>query len=268
MSLAAAIRLLLLVRAASGSSASTDASATLGVNMHTHGTPAQLGPVVAAVSFFFQFYSPFHSVFLHFCSLYYARFYSKVPSQGISIVRTDFSWAGLEPTRGHYNFSSTDSYIAALKGAGLRLLAIMDAGGHPLYDNGKPPSSVEAVQGYGNWVGNFTAHYAAEIAPAQILLEITNEPNGGALFLPLFLSVSPCFPPSLLSIFCSVLLHGSFTGGGYKHNASDYARVVAAAATAAHGAVPTAQVVGPATENIDIAWMTQVRIAIQIPKRS
>ena len=47
-------------------------------------------------------------------------------------------------------------------------------------------------------------------------------------------------------------------GGGYKHNASNYARVVAAAAIAAHRAVPNAQVVGPATENIDLAWMTQI----------
>jgi hypothetical protein len=47
-------------------------------------------------------------------------------------------------------------------------------------------------------------------------------------------------------------------GGGYKHNASNYARIVKAAAISAHAAVPTAQICGPSTENIDIAWMTQV----------
>ena len=104
-------------------------------------------------------------------------------------------------------------------------MAIMDAGGHPLYDDGKPPASPEAVRAYGYWVGNFTQHYAAEVATAQIVVEITNEPNGG---------------------------------GGYKHNASNYARIVEAAAISAHAAVPTAQVCGPSTENIDIAWMTQV----------
>jgi hypothetical protein len=52
-----------------------DASTTLGVIMHTHGTPEQLQPVMAA---------------------------------GISIIRTDMSWATLEPTPGHYNFSTTD----------------------------------------------------------------------------------------------------------------------------------------------------------------
>jgi hypothetical protein len=169
-----------------------DASKTLGVIMHTHGTPEQLAPVVAA---------------------------------GISIIRTDFSWASTEPVRGRYDFNSTDTYIGALKGAGLRLMAIMDAGGHPLYDAGKPPASPEAVRAYGFWVGNFTQHYVAEVASAQIVVEITNEPNGG---------------------------------GGYKLNASNYARIVEAAATAAHGAVPAAQICGPSTENIDIAWMTQV----------
>ena len=109
--------------------------------MHTHATPEQLLPVVAA---------------------------------GISIVRTDIGWAGIETTRGRYNFTGTDSYIAALKGARLRLLAIMDAGGHPLYDSGRPPASAAAVQAYGWYVGNFTAHYATETASAQILLEITN----------------------------------------------------------------------------------------------
>eukprot|EP01051_Picozoa_sp_SAG22_P012107 SAG22_NODE_1230_length_5074_cov_3.372864_5_plen_89_part_00 len=52
-------------------------------------------------------------------------------------------------------------------------MAIMDAGGHPLYDGGKPPSSPEAVRAYGYYVGNFTQHYAAEVASAQIVVEIT-----------------------------------------------------------------------------------------------
>eukprot|EP01051_Picozoa_sp_SAG22_P012108 SAG22_NODE_1230_length_5074_cov_3.372864_6_plen_175_part_00 len=52
-----------------------DAGTSLGVIMHTHGTPEQLQPVVAA---------------------------------GISIIRTDMSWATLEPSRGRYSFNSTD----------------------------------------------------------------------------------------------------------------------------------------------------------------
>ena len=40
-----------------------------------------------------------------------------VVAAGISIVRTDISWAGIETTRGRYNFTGTDPYIAALKGA-------------------------------------------------------------------------------------------------------------------------------------------------------
>jgi hypothetical protein len=69
--------------------------------------------------------------------------------------------------------SARGTDISALKGAKLRLMAIMDAGGHPLYDNGKPPASLEAVRAYGYWVGNFTQRYAAEVASAQIVVEIT-----------------------------------------------------------------------------------------------
>ena len=155
---------------------SSDASTTLGINMHTHASPEQLLPVVAA---------------------------------GISIIRTDMSWAGIELSRGRYDFTETDRYVAALAGANLRLMAIIDAGGHPLYDGGRPPASPAAVLAYSCFVGNFTAHYAAEVGAAHILLEITNEPNGM---------------------------------GGYQHNATNYARVVAAAAAAAHSAVPGAQV--------------------------
>ena len=138
---ALAVVVLLALPAATSTYTASSSSTPLGINMHTHATPEQLLPVVAA---------------------------------GISIVRTDIGWAGIETTRGRYNFTGTDSYIAALKGARLRLLAIMDAGGHPLYDSGRPPASAAAVQAYGWYVGNFTAHYATETASAQILLEITN----------------------------------------------------------------------------------------------
>ena len=89
---------------ASDASSSSTPLAALGINMHTHATPEQLLPVVAA---------------------------------GISIVRTDISWASIESVRGCYNFSTTDPYVASLQGAELRLLAIMDAGGHPMYDGGQ-----------------------------------------------------------------------------------------------------------------------------------
>ena len=65
-----------LSAAAAGTrAASLDAGTSLGVIMHTHGTSEQLRPVVAA---------------------------------GISIIRTDMSWATLEPAPGRYNFSATD----------------------------------------------------------------------------------------------------------------------------------------------------------------
>ena len=179
-----------VLHAAENGGSSGLAGDSLGVNMHKHGSPEQLAMVARA---------------------------------GISIVRTDISWAEMSPAGG-YNFSSTDVYVASLQAAGLRLLAIMDAT-NAMFDGGHPVRSAAAIEAYGHWVGNFTARYSAQTAAGMVLLEITNEPNGG---------------------------------GGYKHNATAYSLLVAAAATAAHSAVPTAQIVGPATECIDLAWMTQV----------
>ena len=80
---------------------------------------------------------------------------------------------------------------------------------------------------YANFATAFATRYPQPVTAGKILLELVNEPNN---------------PSSRV----------------YRRDASVYARLVAATATAVKVASPMAEVVGPASENIDFAWLTEI----------
>ena len=53
-----------------------------------------------------------------------ARVVSRLRSAGVAYVKEDVSWRTLEPSRGVYDWSSMDRWVAAAAGGGLRIIAL------------------------------------------------------------------------------------------------------------------------------------------------
>ena len=53
-----------------------------------------------------------------------ARVVSRLRSAGVDYVKEDVSWRTLEPSRGVYDWSSMDRWVAAAAGGGLRIIAL------------------------------------------------------------------------------------------------------------------------------------------------
>ena len=60
---------------------------------------------------------------------------------GVELVRQTFDWSALEPRPGHFDFSTSDSYMAAIARAGLQVLPVLF--GRPSYEPAqRPPGGV------------------------------------------------------------------------------------------------------------------------------
>jgi len=99
-----------------------------------------------------------------------------------SVVRQDFSWAGVEKVEGVYNFSAYDSLLAEL-GPGVAPYLILDYG-NPLYHtspSNTPPypsviaaSNTAAIQGFVRYAIAAMRRYRGR----GVVWELWNEPNG------------------------------------------------------------------------------------------
>ena len=146
-----------------------------------------------------------------------------IAAAGFTIIRTDVSWAEMESTKGVYNFTATDNYVAALAVHGITWVAIFGAS-NPLYDQGVDVHTAGGIAAYGNWCAATALRYRSQVQAGVLLLELVNEPNLGV----------------------------------YGDNASLYAQLVATAAIAVKSAAPAAEVIGPASANIDMSWLTSI----------
>jgi len=92
---------------------------------------------------------------------------------GISWVRMDLFWQGVETSAGRYDFSAYDALLAALEARSMKLLAILDYG-NPLYSaDGQPPNSPAAIQAFGDFAEATARHFPGH----GVRYEIWNEPN-------------------------------------------------------------------------------------------
>eukprot|EP00051_Salpingoeca_urceolata_P027972 m.484268 g.484268 ORF g.484268 m.484268 type:complete len:756 (-) comp23280_c0_seq1:62-2329(-) len=95
-------------------------------------------------------------------------------SKAFKIVRVDFTWEGIEKTKGEYNFTVYDGLLQELKAHGVRPYWILDYG-NPLYDGGLSPHSTEAVDAFAKFAVAAASHFKGQ----GVIWELWNEPNGG-----------------------------------------------------------------------------------------
>lgn len=137
-------------------------------------------------------------------------------SSGITWVRMDFFWAGIETKAGVYDFSSYDLLLSDLDANHIRALFILDYG-NPLYQKDSP-STDDARAAFATFAAASVNHFAGR----GVIWEMWNEPNG-SFWKP-------------------------------KANAADYARLAIAAGKAIHAAQPAEIFIGPATSGVDLRF--------------
>jgi hypothetical protein len=140
-------------------------------------------------------------------------------------IRMDLNWASIEKSKGVYDFvrSGYDDWIAGLEEHHLGLIGILSPS-NPLYAAvGTNVVSDEGIDAYAAMMASFASRYQHRFN-GTLLLEVVNEPNSTPEYV----------------------------------NATKYAQLVAATASACHATEPQSQIVGPASANIDFSWLTQL----------
>jgi hypothetical protein len=106
--------------------------------------------------------------------------WSKLAELGLHRMRTDFTWATIEPQRGTFDFSGYDTLVTEAQAHGVDMLAVLDYGvpwatADAGSSDGYPPDNP----------GDFGAFAAAVASRYQASLtdyEVWNEPNNGLRF--------------------------------------------------------------------------------------
>jgi hypothetical protein len=102
-----------------------------------------------------------------------------IAAAGFSRVRMDLGWAGVETTKGVYDFTAFDALVSALASRGMNLHLILDYF-NPLYPQSSDPGYGDA--GEQTTVPAFAAvskAAAAHFAGKGLTYEVWNEENGG-----------------------------------------------------------------------------------------
>lgn len=156
-----------------------------------------------------------------------------IAKAGFKFIRMDFGWAGIERTKGEYNWSGYDELTANLEKRGLRSIYILDYS-NPLYEEtvtsrnpvtGREqkdlasPQHPESVAAFARWAAAAVRHFSGH----HIVWEIWNEPN-----------ISFWKP---------------------KPDVKQYTALALATAKAVREADPHATIIGPATSEIPEAFI-------------
>ena len=102
-----------------------------------------------------------------------------VAKAGITVVRDDTAWGGVEKERGTFNFARAERYVPELKRLGLAWIPVM-AYGNRLYDSQHlrdfqaAPCDPAGYAAYANYCEAVFEHYGSQVKTA----EIWNEYNG------------------------------------------------------------------------------------------
>ncbi len=137
---------------------------------------------------------------------------------GFSWVRMDFAWGGTEREKGKYDFSAYDRLLAALEPHGIRALFILDYSNRH-YDGGLSPCSDEGRAAFARWAAAAVERFRGR----GILWEMYNEPNIGF------------WKP--------------------KPDAEQYVKLALAVGQAIRQVAPAEQYIGPATSQVDLAFL-------------
>lgn len=92
---------------------------------------------------------------------------------GVSNIRDELYWEHVEKTKGNFDFTTFDPYMAEAKSLGIQPRIVMDWG-NPFYDDNKTPYTPEGCAAYGRYGQAILDHYGDQIKS----LEIWNEYNG------------------------------------------------------------------------------------------
>jgi len=98
--------------------------------------------------------------------------WDKIKEAGVTFVRKDFDWGGIERTKGQYDFGTYDRMLDSLDKRGIRVLFILDYRNR-LYP--EPETSDEGRDAYAKWAAESVRHFKGR----NVLWEIWNEPNVG-----------------------------------------------------------------------------------------
>jgi hypothetical protein len=138
---------------------------------------------------------------------------------GFRWVRMDLVWEATEKEPGRYDFSAYDRLMTSLEPFGIHALFILDYANHH-YDNGAPPRTEVTRQAFARWAVAAGKHFAGR----GTLWEIYNEPNQLGFWRP-------------------------------QPNAHEYAALALEVGRAFRAAVPAEKLIGPATSEIDFAFI-------------
>lgn len=95
-----------------------------------------------------------------------------IRASGVRFIRADFSWGGIERSKGQYNFAAYDRMLESLDARGIRVLFVM-AYRNNLYPN--PENTDEGRDAYAMWAAASVSHFKGR----NVIWEIWNEPNVG-----------------------------------------------------------------------------------------
>jgi hypothetical protein len=110
-----------------------------------------------------------------------------IAAAGFKFIRMDFGWAGIERSKGEYNWSAYDELTGNLEKRGLRAIYILDYS-NPLYEetvtsknpitgrehrDTASPQHPESVAAFARWAAAAARHFQGR----GIIWEIWNEPN-------------------------------------------------------------------------------------------
>jgi hypothetical protein len=97
----------------------------------------------------------------------------KVKTLGVNAIREDLTWAGIEGTRGSYNWAASDALLADCDARGIKVLAIADYS--PGWANGGRDDKYPPLDGffldYATFCGKLAQRY-----PQLLGIELWNEP--------------------------------------------------------------------------------------------
>ncbi len=97
----------------------------------------------------------------------------QLKAAGVVLVRTDFTWADIEPEQGTFTWTSYDSLVNAVVGSGLQLDAILDFGNAWADAEGSSAYPPDDPQTFADFAYHVALHYKGRIH----LYEIWNEQN-------------------------------------------------------------------------------------------
>ncbi|MCA1595201.1 MAG: cellulase family glycosylhydrolase [Chloroflexi bacterium] len=98
---------------------------------------------------------------------------SQLAAGGFRFVRMDYDWNRIEPTPGHYDFSTYERFVRLIRQYGIRPLLILDYS-NKNYDSGLSPHDEAGWNAYARFAAASVAHFRGD----GVLWEIWNEPNG------------------------------------------------------------------------------------------